>query len=101
MAKSIWRVWGIGIRAALATPLLMVPLLVWNSGKAAADSECIGDCDRSGAVSVDELMVGVKIELGQAAVAACDVFDDDGSGEVSIGEVVRALRFALVGCPTS
>lgn len=80
----------------------MVTPLAWNSGAvAAADSECIGDCDRSGAVNVDELMVGVKIELGEEAVAVCDVFDEDGSGTVSVGEVARALRFALVGCPSS
>jgi hypothetical protein len=59
---------------------------------------CPGDCDGSGAVSVDELVRGVNIALGRADVSTCLVLDRDGSGSVAVNELVTAVNSALRGC---
>lgn len=62
---------------------------------------CAGDCDGDGAVSINELILGVSIALGQAALHDCPVFDSDGSDSISIGELIAAVNAALAGCPRS
>jgi YVTN family beta-propeller protein len=59
---------------------------------------CAGDCDNSGRVSIDELVVGVKIALGAASLSMCTACDPDGDGEVMIDDLVRAVASALTGC---
>jgi hypothetical protein len=60
---------------------------------------CTGDCNGSGAVTIDELIKGVNIALGQAPLTSCPSLDADGSGTVTIDELVRAVTNALNGCP--
>src|SRR4029450_12785943 len=52
---------------------------------------CAGDCDGVGAVSINELILGVSIALGQAALDDCPVFDSDGSDSIGVGELVCAV----------
>jgi subtilisin family serine protease len=59
---------------------------------------CTGDCDGDGAVTVDELVVGVNIALGSAQVDACRVFDASNDGSVTVDELVAAVGYALNGC---
>jgi hypothetical protein len=59
---------------------------------------CAGDCDASGAVSVDELVRGVNIALDRAPVSLCEVFDSDSDGRVTVNELVGAVNAALRGC---
>jgi hypothetical protein len=59
---------------------------------------CPGDCDGSGAVTVDELIRGVDIALGQQAVSTCAPLDTDADAVVSIAELVAAVARALAGC---
>jgi hypothetical protein len=59
---------------------------------------CIGDCDDDGAVSINELIVGVNIALGNAGIETCAAFDADDSLAVSINELVAAVRNAGRGC---
>ncbi len=59
---------------------------------------CVGDCDRDGAVRIHELVIGVRIALGELADTACSVFDRNGDGQVSIDELVAAVDNALRGC---
>lgn len=61
-------------------------------------SGCPGDCDGSGAVAINELVTGVNIALGNAAVGTCPAFDLDGSGGVMINELIAAVNSALNGC---
>jgi len=61
---------------------------------------CVGDCDGSGSVTVDEIVTGVGIALGNAAVDVCSAFDDDGSSSVTVDEIVTAVANALSGCPS-
>ena len=62
---------------------------------------CVGDCDGSGEVTVDELIKGVNIALGNLPLAACSSFDTDHSGDVTINELIVAVNNALAGCPAS
>lgn len=60
---------------------------------------CTGDCSGTGGVTIDELVQGVTIALGNAAIDACPAFDADGSGTVTVDELVAAVGAALAGCP--
>lgn len=60
--------------------------------------DCAGDCDGDGQVSIDELIRGVRIALGEADVAECPAMDGDGDGRVSVAEIVLAVRAALDVC---
>ena len=59
---------------------------------------CVGDCDGSGTVTIDELILGVNIALGSGELSACPVFDTDGTGRVEIYELIAAVNNALNGC---
>lgn len=62
-------------------------------------SGCVGDCDGDGSVSVGNLITGVNISLGRAALSVCAVFDANGNGSVSVAELIQGVRNALDGCP--
>jgi hypothetical protein len=59
---------------------------------------CVGDCDGSGDVTIDELIRGVNIALGTAGLDTCPEFDADHSGTVSVDEIILAVNNALLGC---
>lgn len=60
---------------------------------------CIGDCDFSDDVTVDELLTGIAIALGVRPMQDCLPFDSDGDGQVVVSEIVTAVNASLVGCP--
>jgi hypothetical protein len=60
--------------------------------------EHVGDCDRSGQVSVSELVTSVNWLLESSDVR-CDEVDSDLDGRASINELVRAVRALLEGVP--
>ncbi len=60
---------------------------------------CVGDCNRDGAVTIEEIVRGVNIALGNAGVELCPGFDRNGDGTVAIDEIVAAVGFLLNGCP--
>src|SRR5215813_3705633 len=68
---------------------------------AAPASACDGDCDGSGTVLVDEVLIGVRIALGQADLERCAAADRDGDGAVSITDLLAAVVAALDGCAVS
>jgi hypothetical protein len=61
-------------------------------------ASCTGDCDGNGSVTVDEVLKGVNIALGEAGPSTCAPFDGDGSGVVTIDELLEAVSAALNGC---
>ncbi len=61
---------------------------------------CYGDCNGNGVVAINELVVAVKIALGDASTDQCSLVDDNDDGEVSINELLRAVNRALHGCPS-
>src|SRR5882724_11862209 len=58
---------------------------VSNAALAPGSSEplCVGDCDNSGAVTVDELIKGVGIALGTLPLDQCAQFDCNGTAQVT------------------
>jgi len=78
--------------AAAAAALFLLP---------AAALACPGDCNGDGAVTVNELVTGVGIALGNNPLDACRAVDRNGSGDVSVDELVAAVASALAGCPAA
>ncbi|HYD48214.1 MAG TPA: hypothetical protein VEB21_07700 [Terriglobales bacterium] len=64
-----------------------------------SDVPCAGDCSRDDAVSVDELLIGINIALGDGTdVDLCPSFDADHNRIVTVDEVLAAMTKALGGC---
>jgi hypothetical protein len=60
---------------------------------------CPGDCNNDFQITVDEIVSGVTIALGESSVGNCPAFDTDGDGAVTVDEVIAAVDAALNGCP--
>jgi hypothetical protein len=78
----------------------LIALLVSFATPAVGQS-CVGDCDSGGSVTVDELLVGLNIALGQGRVADCQAFEGTADGVVTVDELVRGVQNALQGCPSA
>ncbi len=63
-----------------------------------AHAACIGDCDNSGNVTVEEVVVGVNIALGTAPWQRCVRADADRDQVVSVDDLVGVVSRALAGC---
>ena len=63
----------------------------------AIESVCIGDCDNNGVVTVNELLRGVNIVLGNQAVTVCPAFMNS-QGIVDIAQLVTGVNNTLKGC---
>lgn len=59
---------------------------------------CTGDCNQDLAVTVNELLTGVNIALGNLATNQCLLFDANGDGTTTIDEILTAVNNALNGC---
>ncbi len=61
---------------------------------------CVGDCDGSRDVSINELITMVNIALGTAQPSACPDGIPSGDG-VNISLIIQAVNDSLSGCPRS
>jgi YVTN family beta-propeller protein len=59
---------------------------------------CPGDCDGNSEVTIDELVIGVGIAVGESPSERCPNLDRDRNGVVLIDEMLRAVRTSLDGC---
>lgn len=75
--------------------------LLGLAGRSPAFAACTGDCNRDGQVTVDEVVKGVNIALGNVELSQCGVFDSGGDGAVTVEELVQAIQRALDGCPAT
>lgn len=80
-------------------PCLSGLLFLVSAGAVPAAGECVGDCDGSGTVAVNEIVRMVNIALGSDDLANCRAGDSDGDGEITVNEIVAAVNSALAGCP--
>ncbi|MBI1816710.1 MAG: PD40 domain-containing protein [Deltaproteobacteria bacterium] len=64
-----------------------------------ASGACDGDCSSDGAVTVEELVLGVNIALGTTALQQCPSFDAGHDNEVTVEELIVAVNNALNSCP--
>jgi len=60
---------------------------------------CMGDCGDDGSVTIQDLIAGVSIALGNQPVSVCHAVDGDRNGSVTVNELIRAVTSALGGCP--
>jgi hypothetical protein len=74
-----------------AVVLLLAPRL--------ATAVCTGDCNADDEVTVDEMLVGVGMALGNVPTSQCPAFDVNGDNQVFVDELLQAVNNALVGCP--
>jgi hypothetical protein len=65
----------------------------------AATPACIGDCSGDGRVTVDELVIGVNIALGEKTIAACPAFDIREDHQVTVTELMQGINNVFSGCP--
>jgi Big-like domain-containing protein len=59
---------------------------------------CVGDCNGSGMVTIDELVTGVDMALNDLPSSHCPAFDANGDGRIRVEELVMAVNAALGGC---
>jgi len=83
--------------ARAATLAVIVSALCLMLTAAPASAQCVGDCDSSDDVGINELITGVGIALGNNPVSACPSFDCMGSG-VQINCLITGVNNALCGC---
>ena len=79
--------------------LLSAALVLVLGGGAAGAQECAADCDGSQSVEISELVGCVNITLSGGSTGACSACDVDADTQVSIDELITAVRAALDGCP--
>jgi fibronectin-binding autotransporter adhesin len=70
----------------------------YEFGASVPPEGCVGDCDASGKVTVNEVITMVSIALGDAPMAACEVGDMNGDHQITIDEILKAVNNALNGC---
>jgi len=59
---------------------------------------CIGDCNHSNEITVNELITGVSIALGSLPSSSCPAFAC-AHGEVDVSCLIAGVNAALNGCP--
>lgn len=78
--------------------LLPVLLLVTVLAPPVRAQSCSADCDGSGRVGVNELILAVNIALGSADQTQCPASDTNRDGSVSIDELVNGVARSVSGC---
>jgi hypothetical protein len=83
---------GIGFSPLFAPP---------NAGAGGDPFGCVGDCNQTGRVELNELVTcSLGVLHGPDRTLRCfDVCDANGDGVITIGELVLAVNYALGGCP--
>jgi len=64
-----------------------------------ATAACPGDCDEVGEVTLENVVLAVRIALGEVARGECLAADRDGDGAVSVDELVAAVDALRDACP--
>lgn len=59
---------------------------------------CVGDCNDDGEITVNEIISGVNIALGNSNVSTCPSFDTSGDGSVTVNELIAGVNGLLNGC---
>jgi pimeloyl-ACP methyl ester carboxylesterase len=56
---------------------------------------CVADCNRDGVVSVEEVITGARIALGESTLPDCPEMDVNADGVVAIDDLLAGVRNAL------
>ncbi len=95
------RVCGAGWNSLLGAALVAGVMLFPTPDAAQTTEPCVGDCNGNLEVTVEELVTGVNLALGDELPAPCAAFDRSGDGRVTIDELVEAVANALSDCGTA
>jgi len=76
----------------------MVGVVVPPASAEIAASTCPGDCNGNGTTTIDELLTGVRIALGDVSVDVCSAMDERHDGHVDVADLVAAVQTTLAGC---
>ena len=63
------------------------------------NDHCTGDCNGDVQTTVDEVLTGIGIALGQQRADRCPNADLNGDGSVTVDEVLASVSSAIQGCP--
>ena len=81
---------------------LVIAAMVASVPMFATHAACVGDCDGSGDVTVDEVLTGVNIALGSLPLTECAFFDRDDNGATSgVLATVRSPYLSTTSRPAS
>lgn len=69
-----------------------------HTGAAIAQPTCVGDCNRDGQVTIDEILTVVNLALN-GGTDGCTAGDANSDGLITIDEILTAVNNALQGCP--
>src|SRR3989442_1623502 len=84
-----------------STALLGLVLLTLLTVARTSAQVCIGDCDHSGSVTVDEIITMVNIALGNFDVSRCSAGDPNGDDRITIDEILTAVSNAVNKCTST
>ena len=87
-----------GSEKALVVMSVLASFGYFLSTSIAVTAPCPGDCDGDGGVRIGELILMVRIALGNDEVADCPAGDSNGDGSIGIGDLLAAVRSVLDGC---
>lgn len=73
--------------------------VAFSDGRVLVPNGCIGNCNYSSGVTVDEILTMVNIALGNASISSCYAGDANGDLQITVDEILRAVNNALNGCP--
>ncbi len=65
---------------------------------AARADACVGDCGGDGTVTIDDLIKGVNLALGNTGGDPCPSFDLNDDGMVTVDEIIKGVNAALSSC---
>jgi hypothetical protein len=85
-------------RIGRTATLLLVGTVLLGAVAERATAQCVGDCNGDGMVTINELIVGVNIVLGDLPVSACEAFANS-EGQVTMAQLILGVNNALNGCP--
>jgi len=74
------------------------PLLLVTAAPSPVGALCPGDCNLDFSVTIDELLLGVRLAAAHETAHSCPAFDKNGDRHITVDELVAAVRTALNGC---
>lgn len=90
--------WALRRAAPRLTVAALLTVAVLLGTRAVARDACTGDCDGNSRVTVNELVTGVKIAVGDATPGSCPSFVCR-PGAVQVDCLMKGVKHALGGCP--
>jgi hypothetical protein len=87
--------------APSATRSQTTPTAVQSPQPTVAGAVCVGDCDGNHIVTINEILIGVNILLGNASLDQCRSFDCEHTETVSVACLVQGVNSILTGCAAS